>query len=87
MLSAPLFIVPDGLYEPPRRYLVKDRAGNTLFISDLGAVNPEEDTIKWAIEEGGWLAGLVAGGYVPSDKVASRGAAGHRRLKAIVRCA
>jgi hypothetical protein len=66
-MSSPLFVIPDTLHDPPRRYLVKDRSGSILFITDLDDDNPEETAIKWAMREGGWLAGLVEGGAIPSS--------------------
>ena len=70
-LSAPLFVVPDTLYDPPRRYIVKNGSGDVLFITDIADANPEEEAIKWAIREGGWLAGLIEGGKIP-DSLAHR---------------
>ena len=66
-MRAPLFVVPDDLYDPPRRYLVKDGGGNIRFITGLDDVNPLETAIMWAIKEGGWLRGLVARGDIPSS--------------------
>jgi DNA-dependent RNA polymerase auxiliary subunit epsilon len=69
-MSAPLFIVPDSLYDPPKRYLVKDSNGNIRFITGLNDCNPEETAIMWAIKDGGWLRGLIFQGDIPSyDKV------------------
>ena len=65
-MNSPLFVIPDSLLEPPKRYLVKDRGGSILFITDLDDDNPEETAIMWAIQRGGWLAGLVDGGNIPS---------------------
>jgi len=65
-MESPLFIVPDTLASPPRRYLVKDRGGSILFITGLDDKSPEESAIKWAINKGGWLAGLIEGGRFPS---------------------
>ena len=61
-MESPLFVVPDTLTGPPRRYLMRDRDGSILFISELGDNNPEES----AINKGGWLAGLIEGGRFPS---------------------
>ena len=66
-LSAPLFVVPDIMYDPPRRYLVKNKGGDVLFITGLNEADPEEEAIKWAIREGGWLAGLIEGGKIPDN--------------------
>ena len=56
-MESPLFIVPDLLTDPPRRFLVKDRGGSVLFMTGLDDESPEESAIKWAINKGGWLAG------------------------------
>ena len=61
-------MIPDTPHEPPKRYYVKDRAGSILFITDLNDLNPEETAVKWAIKRGGWLAGLLEGGKIPSSK-------------------
>ncbi|TRO52211.1 hypothetical protein E2P71_07965 [Candidatus Bathyarchaeota archaeon] len=66
-MSAPLFVVPDTMYDPPRRYLVKNKGGDVLFITGLNEADPEEEAIKWAIREGGWLAGLIEGGKIPDN--------------------
>ena len=66
-LRSPLFIVPDNSHDPPKRYLVKDRIGNILFITDLKDEIPEETAIEWAIQKGGWLTGLIQGGTIPSN--------------------
>ena len=65
-MESPLFIVPDSLTDPPRRFLVKDRGGSVLFMTGLDDESPEESAIKWAINKGGWLAGLIEGGRFPS---------------------
>jgi len=65
-MESPLFIVPDLLTDPPRRFLVKDRGGSVLFMTGLDDESPEESAIKWAINKGGWLAGLIEGGRFPS---------------------
>ena len=65
-MESPLFVVPDTLMDPPKRYLVKDRDESILFITGLDDRNPEETAIKWAIKKGGWLAGLIEGGRFPS---------------------
>jgi hypothetical protein len=65
MMSSPLFVIPDA-YDPPRRYYVKDKEGNIVFITELNDNHPEETAVKWAIQEGGWLAGLIEGGNLPS---------------------
>ena len=31
-------------------------------------MNPERTAIEWAIKRGGWLAGLIEGGTLPSSK-------------------
>ena len=67
-MTAPLFVIPDSTHEPPRRYYVKDRAQNILFITSLEDQNPEETAVKWAIKRGGWLAGLIEGGNITSSK-------------------
>ena len=64
-MGAPLFVVSDDLYDPPRRYLVKDGDGNIQYITGLDDVNPLETAILWAIKMGGWLHGLVSGGDIP----------------------
>jgi hypothetical protein len=66
-MNSPLFVIPDKLHDPPRRYLVKDRDENILFITKLDDKNSEETAIKWAMREGGWLAGLLEGGNIPSN--------------------
>ena len=66
-LRAPLFVVPDTTYDPPRRYLVKNTSGDVLFLTSLSDIDPEEEAIKWAIREGGWLAGLIEGGEIPDN--------------------
>jgi len=55
------------MYDPPRRYLVKNKGGDVLFITGLNEADPEEEAIKWAIREGGWLAGLIEGGKIPDN--------------------
>ena len=67
-MKAPLFVIPDSTNEPPRRYYVKDRAQNILFITSLEDQNPEETAVKWAIKRGGWLAGILEGGDIISSK-------------------
>ena len=67
-MNNPLFVVPDLTQDPPKRYYVKDRDGNILFITSLEDVNPEETAVKWAINRGGWLAGLIEGGNIISSK-------------------
>ena len=67
-MKAPLFVIPDSTHDPPIRYYVKDRAGNILFITGLEEKNPEETAVEWAIRRGGWLAGLLEGGNIPSSK-------------------
>lgn len=67
-MNAPLFVIPDSTHEPPKRYYVKDRAQNILYITDLNDPNPEETAVKWSIKKGGWLAGLLEGGNIPSSK-------------------
>ena len=66
-MRAPLFVVPDTTYDPPRRYLVKNKEGDVLFLTGLVDADPEEEAIKWAIREGGWLAGLIEGGKIPDN--------------------
>ena len=70
-MSAPLFIVPDSLYDSPKRYLVKDSNGNIRFITGLNDCNPEETAIMWAIKDGGWLRGLIFQGDIPSHDKAN----------------
>ncbi len=65
-MESPLFVIPDTLKDPPKRFLVKDKDGNILFITELDDRNPEETAIKWAINKGGWMAGLIEGGRFPS---------------------
>ena len=65
-MESPLFVAPDTLTDPPRRFLVKDRGGSILFITGLDDKSPEESAIKWAINKGGWMAGLIEGGRFPS---------------------
>jgi len=65
-MNAPLFVVPDSLYDPPKRYMVKDSEGNIRFITSLNDCNPEKTAIMWAIQEGGWLHGLILQGDIPS---------------------
>jgi len=65
-MESPLFIVPDTLSDTPSRYMVRDRGGSVLFITELGDESPEKTAIKWAIKRGGWLAGLIEGGRFPS---------------------
>ena len=67
-MNDPLFVIPDSTHDPPKRYYVKDRAGNILFITSLIDVNPEETAVKWAMKRGGWLAGLLEGGNLISNK-------------------
>jgi hypothetical protein len=67
-MTAPLFVIPDSTNEPPRRYYVKDRAQNILFITSLEDQNPEETAVKWAIKRRGWLAGILEGGDIISSK-------------------
>ena len=67
-MSAPLFVIPDTIHTPPRRYIVKDKEDNILFITSLQDLNPERTAIEWAIKRGGWLAGLIEGGTLPSSK-------------------
>ena len=67
-MTAPLFVIPDSTHDPPRRYYVRDRAQNILFITSLDDLNPEETAVKWAIKRGGWLAGLLEGGNIISSK-------------------
>ncbi len=64
----PLFVIPDSTHDPPRRYYVKDRAQNILFITSLEDQNPEETAVKWAIKRGGWLAGILERGDIISSK-------------------
>ena len=66
-MKAPLFVIPDSTHDPPKRYYVQDSAGNILYITDLRDLNPEENAVKWAIKRGGWLAGLLEGGYITSS--------------------
>ncbi len=65
-MESPLFVVPDTLTDSPSRFLVKDRDGSILFLTELGDENPEETAIKWAIKKGGWITGLIEGGRFPS---------------------
>jgi|SaaInlV_200m_DNA_3_1039701.scaffolds.fasta_scaffold31818_2 hypothetical protein len=65
-MESPLFVVQDTLTDPPSRFLVKDRDGSILFITELGDAQPEETAIKWAIKKGGWIAGLIEGGRFPT---------------------
>ena len=67
-METPLFVIPDTLTDAPKRFLVKDKDGNILFITGLDDRNPEETAIKWAIKKGGWMAGLIEGGNIPSSK-------------------
>ena len=67
-MRTPLFVISDSMHLQSRRYYVKDREGNTLFITSLDDLNPEETAVKWAIKQGGWLAGLLEGGNIPSSK-------------------
>jgi len=67
-MNDPLFVIPDSTQDPPKRYHVKDKAGNILFITSLKDINPEETAVKWAIKRGGWLAGLLEGGNITSSK-------------------
>ena len=67
-MNAPLFVIPDSTHDPPKRYYVKDKARNILFITNLEEVNPEEAAIEWAMKRGGWLAGLLEGGNTPTSK-------------------
>lgn len=48
--------------------MVKDTEENILFITSLGDLNPERTAIEWAMKRGGWLAGLIMGGNIPSSK-------------------
>ena len=64
----PLFVIPDSTHDPPKRYYVKDKNENILFITSLKDINPEETAVKWAIKKGGWLAGLLEGGNITSSK-------------------
>ena len=64
----PLFVIPDSTHDPPKRYYVKDKTENILFITSLKDINPEETAVKWAIKKGGWLAGLLEGGNITSSK-------------------
>ncbi len=66
-MNSPLFVIPDTLHNPPKRYLVKDRGGSILFITDLRDEHPEETAVRWTMEKGGWLAGLVEGSNIPSS--------------------
>jgi len=71
-MRAPLFVIPDTLNEPPRRYMVKDKEGNILFITSLEDLSPENTAVEWAIKRGGWLAGLLEGARalrVKGDKI------------------
>lgn len=67
-MNDPLFVIPDATQDTPKRYYVKDKAGNILFITSLKEKNPEETAVKWAINRGGWLAGLLEGGNIISSK-------------------
>ncbi len=67
-MIAPLFVIPDTLHTPPRRFMVKDKEENILFITSLQDLNPERTAIEWAIKRSGWLAGLIIGGNLPSGK-------------------
>lgn len=67
-MNNPLFVIPDTTHNPPKRYYVKDKTGNILYITDLRDKNPEESAVKWAIKRGGWLAGLLEGGNIISSK-------------------
>lgn len=67
-MNDPLFVIPDSTHDPPKRYYVKDKAGSILFITSLKDINPEETAVNWAIKRGGWLAGLLEGGNIPTSK-------------------
>ena len=66
-MNDPVFVIPDATYDPPKRYYVKDKTGNILFITSLEDLNPEETAVEWAIKRGGWLAGLLEGGNITSS--------------------
>ena len=52
-----LHIVPDDSRNPPQRWLVKDANGNIVYMTDFGG--SEQDATLWAMNQGGWLTGLV----------------------------
>lgn len=66
-MSKPLFVIPDGASDPPRRYVVKDEEGNVLYMTELGDHEPWKTATLWAMGQGGWLRGLVKGGSVTQD--------------------
>ena len=66
-MNSPLFVIPDTIRGQSRRYLVKDREGNILFITNLKDENPEETAVRWAMQRGSWLAGLVESSNIPSS--------------------
>ena len=66
-MSRALFIVQETRQGSQGRYYVKDKDGNILFITELNDPNPEETAIKWAIMDGGWMAGLLEDGNIPSS--------------------
>lgn len=63
-MESPLFVIPDTFMDAPKRFLVKDKDGNSLFITGPNDRISEETAIKWAIKTRGWMAALALKNWI-----------------------